>query len=111
MERNKKIALYLVSALSVTLAATGCAEEKTVTADCVKRGTNEVVSDRECKSGGSSFVWIYGGTVYNGTGTTGGRRYVKGGSSVMPPKTNINTRSGTTLRGGFGSSSKGGSGS
>ncbi|MFI6296780.1 hypothetical protein ACIBEJ_34685 [Nonomuraea sp. NPDC050790] len=95
-------------ALSLSLAACGD-DSESVTADCVVKqadGSHKAVDDDLCdRSGGhgSSFVWIYGGTSSGG--------YIRGGTTTRPANTNISTRSGKTIVGGFGSSSKGGSGS
>ncbi|SDH68062.1 hypothetical protein SAMN05421505_12056 [Sinosporangium album] len=98
-----------VAALSLLL--TGCADESTVTADCVIRqadGTYKVVDDDKCDRGGSSsssFVWIYGGTHNSST------RRITGGTMTKPSNSNISTRSGKVITGGFGGSGKSGSGS
>ncbi|MFI6496833.1 hypothetical protein [Nonomuraea typhae] len=105
MKASKTITVATaVVALSVSLAA--CGEDKTVTADCVDKATGKILPDSHCSSGGSAGggVFIYGGTV-------GGDGRVSGGSYSKPANTNISTRSGKVLVGGFGGSGKGGSGS
>ena len=104
MKASKSVTVATtVVALSLSVAACG---SSSVTADCVERGTNRVLPDKHCSTagGGSSGVFIYGGTP-------GPDGRVQGGTYTKPPNTNINTRSGKVVVGGFGSSGKGGSGS
>ncbi|GGS84790.1 hypothetical protein GCM10010156_49270 [Planobispora rosea] len=115
---SHSIALTTLSALSLTLAATACKPETAapepttppVTADCVvveSDGSYRPVDDDRCddSDSGSGFVWIYGGTYHPHTGR------ISGGTRSKPAGTNISTRSGKVIVGGFGSSGKGGSGS
>lgn len=106
MKASKTITLATaLVALSVSLAA--CSDEPEtppVTADCVQKqpdGTLKAVDDDLCddsRGGGSSFVWIYGGHYSNG--------HVTGGSHQKPANTNISSRSGKTIVGGFGQSGR-----
>lgn len=109
MKASKSITISALAALSLALVP-GCSDDSdTVTADCVVKqpdGSYKAVDDDLCDKdghGGSSFIWIYGGTSHGG--------YVRGGTMQRPANTNISTRSGKTVVGGFGSSSKGGTGS
>ena len=112
MKASKHVTLGALAALSLAIVSTGCAsrEADKVTADCVVKETDgdlKIVDDQYCSSGdagGSGYVWIYGASPSS-------PGYVRGGSYRRPPNTNISTRSGKVIVGGFGSSSKGGSGS
>lgn len=115
MKASQTITIATLTALSLSLTA--CADTGSgsgaVTADCVTRqpdGTYKSVDDKHCGKttsgggGGGAYVWMYGGTR-----ASDGR--IHGGTLHKPANTNINTRSGRVVVGGFGSSGKGGSGS
>lgn len=92
-----------VAALSLSLAACGGKNPPAVTADCTQRqpdGSHKVVADELCDRHAGGSAWIYGGSYHNG--------YVSGGSQARPPRTDISTRSGRTVVGGFGGSGRGG---
>ncbi|WP_152990180.1 hypothetical protein [Sphaerimonospora mesophila] len=85
-----------------------------MTADCAAKqrdGSYRAVADSYCDNhrssgghGGGGFVWIYGGShASNGT--------VTGGTLTRPQNTNISSRSGRVIVGGFGGNAKGGGGS
>jgi hypothetical protein len=104
---TKSITLATLAAVSLTMAA-ACSNEKTTTADCVMKQPNgqyKKADDNQCdRNGGSrgAYVWYYGGTT-----TSDGR--VRGGTLQRPSTGGISTRSGTTIRGGFGGHGGGGS--
>ncbi|MEU4513247.1 hypothetical protein AB0G05_27435 [Nonomuraea wenchangensis] len=105
--RSVAVAAALAT-LSVSVVA--CADSApAVTADCVVKQPNgqyKAVDDDYCddrRGGGSSFIWIYGGTSRGG--------YVSGGTTYRPANTNITSRSGKVVVGGFGGSAKSGGGS
>lgn len=107
MKATRSVTLVTLSAVSLALAACS-SDEPTTTADCVARQQNgqykKVDDDRCDRSGGSrgAYVWYYGGSA-------GRDGYVRGGTFQRPATGSISTRSGTTIRGGFGG--HGGSGS
>src|SRR5688572_2592051 len=93
---SRSVSIAAVGVLSLALAA--CTDEgQVVTADCVVTeadGTYRPVDDDVCDNDGGSHgsaIWLYGGSLSNGR--------ITGGSSVKPPQSNINTRSGTVVTG------------
>lgn len=99
---SRAVKVGLLGTLSMSLTACGGSH----TANCVENSALKtgyrVVSDSYCTgSSSSNYRWYYGGTVAGGT--------VSGGSTLKPKKGSIKTKSGTTLRGGFGWSGGGGS--
>ncbi|MDX6743452.1 hypothetical protein [Actinocorallia sp. A-T 12471] len=101
---SRAVKVGLLGTLSMSLTACGGGSH---TADCVESrglpgGGYRVVSDSNCSdSSSSSYRWYYGGNSSGGV--------VTGGSTLKPKKGSIKTKSGTTLRGGFGWSGGGGS--
>jgi hypothetical protein len=113
VKASKTITIATLTALSLSLTACADNNSSTVVADCAARqpdGSYKAVDDKHCDKhsggggGGGAFVWMYGGTR-----ASNGR--IHGGTLHKPANTNINTRSGRVVVGGFGSSGKGGSGS
>lgn len=118
-EQNKKTLMGAVAVVGVVGAvALGYQLFKAgpdVTASCVD-SNNVVVPDSNCQSGapgvggvfiyaGSPYRYYYGGTI-GGVGTV-----ATGGTLTQPRGTTAKTKSGSSIsRGGFGSSSVGGSG-
>ncbi|NRQ31317.1 hypothetical protein HII36_05620 [Nonomuraea sp. NN258] len=107
------IGVVAVLSIAVAIAASGSDEEEVpeVVADCVIAtqqvdGTYQVVDDRFCNGGSHAayYHWLYGSSTTNRPG------YVRGGTRTLPANTNVTSRTGTVIRGGFGSSSKGGVG-
>ncbi|MEV1171619.1 hypothetical protein [Nonomuraea sp. NPDC049784] len=100
-----------LAALSLSLSACGGdTSAPSVTADCVVQqpdGSYKAVDDNYCDDDDNdhdSFVWIYGGTSsHNG--------HIYGGTRQRPSHTNVTSRSGKVVVGGFGGTSKGGGGS
>lgn len=103
---TKSITLVALAAVSLAMVA-ACDEPDTV-ADCVVKqpdGSYKKVDDDKCdRNGGSygSYVWVYGGS-------TSRDGYVHGGTLQAPSRGTVSTRSGTTIRGGFGGHGGGGS--
>ena len=120
MRRSRIVAAGLAGTVATLLA--GCSQQQE-TADCVDARGN-VLPDSTCQGysgggygggyGGGNVVivngggghWVYGGNVV----TSGGSRYVSGGSSSPSGDGAVTSRSGTTVRGGFGGSAEGHSG-
>jgi hypothetical protein len=106
MKKSAMVAVSLAGSVAALMA--GCSQ--TQTADCV--GANgQVLPDSYCQnngSGGAAYYggahWIYGGRLIN----RGGTQSVTGGSLTPSPSGEIDTRSGGTLRGGFGGGDDGG---
>ncbi|MFI7641943.1 hypothetical protein [Nonomuraea sp. NPDC049400] len=104
-----------LAALSLSLSACGSdpsedSSAPSVTADCVVQqpdGSYKAVDDDYCDDDDNdrdSFVWIYGGSSsHNG--------HIYGGTRQRPSNTNITSRSGKVIVGGFGGTSKGDGGS
>ena len=90
-------------------------DDDEVAATCVRDGTNEVVSDNYCSSGnaGSGGLFIFAGSPYRyyyGGNNGGVGSVARGGTLELPKGTVGKTSSGSSIsRGGFGSSSVGGS--
>ncbi|MCD0453585.1 hypothetical protein LO762_31030 [Actinocorallia sp. API 0066] len=99
---SRAVKIGLLGTLSMSLTACGSSH----TATCVENrplsnGSYRVVSDYNCNdSYSSNYRWYYGGSSGGAT--------VKGGSTLKPKNGSIKTKSGTTLRGGFGWSGGGG---
>lgn len=118
MRRSRIVAAGLAGTVAALMA--GCSQQAE-TADCVDTRGN-VLPDSACQGynggsygggyggggyGGSGVVivhsgggghWVYGGNVV----TSGGGRHVSGGSSSPSGDGAVSSRSGATVRGGFG---------
>ena len=114
MRKSRRVATGLVGAVAALLA--GCGNHSQ-TADCVD-SQGRVLSDSYCQSNGGGGYgggghgvmvhsggahWVYGGNVT----TSGGVSRVSGGSSAPSGSGDISSRSGATVRGGFGESGEG----
>ncbi len=117
---NKRVLMGSVAVVGVVgVVALGyhLLHEDTVTATCVKDGTNEVVPDSYCTSGhsGPGGIFIYAGSPYRyyyGGSSGGVGTIARGGTLEVPKGTVGKTKSGSSIsRGGFGSKSHGSSGS
>jgi hypothetical protein len=97
MKATRKISLGAVTTIAA-LVLSGCADD--VTAYCVKaapdaNGQHQVIDERYCDSGHSTFFWYYGGQYNSG--------HVSGGTTVKPADANITSKQGRSIsRGGFG---------
>lgn len=112
MRRSRIVAAGLAGTVAALLA--GCSQQAE-TADCVDARGN-VLPDNACQNynqgyngggyGGGGVVivngggghWVYGGNVV----TSGGGRRISGGSSSPSGDGEAHSRSGATVRGGFG---------
>jgi hypothetical protein len=117
---NKRVLMGAVAVVGVVGAvAMGyhLLHRDTVTATCVRDGTNEVVPDSYCAQGhsGSGGIFIYAGSPYRyyyGGRSGGVGTVARGGTLELPKGAAAKTKSGSSIsRGGFGSSSHGSSGS
>ena len=97
--RSRDVALVAVPVLALAFTACGGDDD---TAYCVDQN-DQIVENRYCdddaRTGGSSFFWLYGGSLINGNRYATGQR-LKGGEKVAASNVAENAR-----RGGFGSSS------
>jgi len=97
--RSKAVPLLALPVLAVAFSACGDDEES---AYCVDQN-DQIVENQYCDddaiNGGSSFFWLYGGSLVNGKRYATGQR-LKGGDKVAASNIAENAR-----RGGFGSSS------
>ena len=98
--RSRDVALVAVPVLALAFTACGGDDD---TAYCVDQN-DQIVENQYCdddaRSGGSSFFWLYGGSLINGNRYATGQR-LKGGEKVAASNIAENAR-----RGGFGSGSK-----
>jgi hypothetical protein len=96
--RSRDVALVAVPVLALAFTACGGDDD---TAYCVDQN-DRIVENQHCdddaRSGGSSFFWLYGGSLAGGRAVPGTR--IKGGDRVAASNIAENAR-----RGGFGSSS------
>lgn len=117
MKKSRIVAAGLAGTVAALLAGCG---NNSQTADCVD-ANGRVLPDSYCQSGGGygggyyggggntvivhsgGSHWVYGGNV----STSGGVSRVSGGSSTPSGDGDISSRSGTTVRGGFGRSGAG----
>ena len=122
MRRSRIVAAGLAGTVAALMA--GCSRQ-TETADCVDARGN-VLPDSACQNynqgynqgyngggyggggvvivnGGGGGHWVYGGNVV----TSGGGRRISGGSSSPSGDGEVSSRSGTSVRGGFGGSAEG----
>ena len=118
MRKSRIVAAGLAGTVAALMAGCG---NNTQTADCVD-ASGRVLPDNYCQSygggyygggyyGGNGVVivhsggphWVYGGNVT----TSGGVSRVYGGSTTPSGSGDISSRSGTTVRGGFGGSGEG----
>ena len=97
--RSRDVALVAVPVLALAFTACGGDDD---TAYCVDQN-DQIVENQYCDddaiNGGSSFFWLYGGSLVNGNRYATGQR-LKGGDRVAASNIAENAR-----RGGFGSSS------
>jgi hypothetical protein len=97
--RSRDVALVAVPMLALAFSACGGDDD---TAYCVDQ-SDRIVENRYCDDdavhGGSSFFWLYGGSLVGGRAVPGAR--VTGGDRVAASNIAENAR-----RGGFGSSSR-----
>jgi hypothetical protein len=97
--RSRDVALVAVPVLALAFTACGGDDD---TAYCVDQN-DQIVENQHCDddafNGGSSFFWLYGGSLVNGKRYATGQR-LKGGDRVAASNIAENAR-----RGGFGSSS------
>ena len=98
--RSRDVALVAVPVLALAFTACGGDDD---TAYCVDKN-DQIVENQYCdddaRSGGSSFFWLYGGSLISGNRYATGSR-LKGGEKVAASNIAENAR-----RGGFGSGSK-----
>lgn len=113
MRKSRIVAAGLAGAVAALM--TGCSN-RSQTADCVD-ASGRIMPDNYCRGygggyGGNGGVvivhsggphWVYGGNV----NSSGGVSRVYGGSSTPDDSAGIRSRSGTTIRGGFGRSGAG----
>ena len=96
--RSRDVALVAVPVLALAFTACGGGDD---TAYCVDQN-DRIVENRQCDDdavhGGSSFFWLYGGSLIGGGRAVPGTR-VSGGDRVAASNIAENAR-----RGGFGSS-------
>ena len=98
--RSRDVALVAVPVLALAFTACGGDDD---TAYCVDQN-DQIVENRYCdddaRTGGSSFFWLYGGSLLSGSRYATGAR-LKGGERVAASNIAENAR-----RGGFGSGSR-----
>jgi hypothetical protein len=96
--RSRDVALVAVPVLALAFTACGGDDD---TAYCVDQN-DQIVENQHCDDdaihGGSSFFWLYGGSLVSGNRYATGQR-LKGGDRVAASNIAENAR-----RGGFGSS-------
>ena len=98
--RSRNVSLVALPVLALAFTACGGDDD---TAYCVDQN-DQIVENQYCdddaRSGGSSFFWLYGGSLISGNRYATGSR-LKGGEKVAASNIAENAR-----RGGFGSGSK-----